>query len=247
MSERVHVLIPSRLSSTRLPRKPLADIAGKPMIVHVMERAAAARVGPVTVVCDSDEIAAAVRAAGGDAVLTDPDLPSGSDRIWHGLQALMKRGTPKPDILINVQGDEPLIPPELVRSCVPPFWNAWVDVVTFSHHIHEEAEKNNPSFVKVVTTAANRALYFSRSPIPYGAEVMRRHIGIYAYRYAALETFVATPPSPLEVQEKLEQLRGLDLGLAYYVGTTDAAPMGVDTPQDLESVRRILASRAAGA
>jgi 3-deoxy-manno-octulosonate cytidylyltransferase (CMP-KDO synthetase) len=240
MSEKVRVMIPSRLASTRLPNKPLADIGGKPMVVHVAERATAARVGKVTVACDSQQIYDAVTKHGFDAVMTDPALPSGSDRIWQGVQRLMEAGEEKPDIIINVQGDEPLLPPELVRACLPPFWHDWVDVVTFAHPIHTEADKANPSLVKAVTTESHRALYFSRAPIPYGADVLKRHIGIYAYRYGALERFVLAQPSALEMQEKLEQLRGLELGLRYYVGTTDAAPVGVDTPEDLEKVRALV-------
>ncbi|MBI1363219.1 MAG: 3-deoxy-manno-octulosonate cytidylyltransferase [Proteobacteria bacterium] len=240
MNEKVRVMIPCRMASTRLPNKPLADIGGKPMIIHVAEKATAARVGQVTVACDSQQIFDVVKKYGYDAVMTDPALPSGSDRIWQGVQRLMQAGEERPDIIINVQGDEPLLPPELVRACLPPFWHDWVDVVTFAHPIHAEAEKMNPSMVKAVTDEKHRALYFSRSPIPYGGEVLKRHIGIYAYRYGALERFVLAEPSPLERQEKLEQLRGLELGLNYYVGMTDAAPIGVDTPEDLERVRKMV-------
>ena len=243
MSERVRVMVPCRMASTRLPNKPLADICGKPMIVRVAEQATAARVGDVTVACDSREIYDVVTRHGFDAVMTDPDLHSGSDRIWQGVMRLMEAGEPQPDIIINVQGDEPLLPPELVRACLPPFWHDWVDVVTFAHPIQAEADKQDPGMVKAVTTEGHQALYFSRSPIPYGADVLKRHIGLYAYRYGALERFVLAEPSVLERQEKLEQLRGLDIGLKYYVGMTDAAPVGVDTPADLEKVRKLVASQ----
>lgn len=238
---KVHVLIPSRMASTRLPNKPLADICGKPMIVRVYEQAVKANVGPVTVACDDVRIKEVVEAAGGKAVLTNPDLPSGSDRIYEAMQILMQAGAEKPDIIINAQGDEPLLPPELLQQAVAPFTkNDWVDVVTFAHPITDEEEKTNPNMVKVCTNAQNKALYFSRSPIPHGAQVMKRHIGLYAYKYDVLADFVTKEPSPLEKQEKLEQLRAMEAGANYYVEMTDTAPVGVDTPADLTLVRHIL-------
>ena len=242
MSESFHIIIPSRLGSTRLPRKPLLEIAGKPMILHVLDRAIEAAMGPVTVACDSAEIASVVTAAGGHAVLTDPDLPSGSDRVWQALEHILAAGAAKPDVVINLQGDEPLLPVDMLRACRTPFYQSWVDVVTFAHPIYEEADKHNPNMVKVVATSQHQALYFSRALIPYGAQVAQRHIGLYAYRYDALRQFVQTPPSALEQLEKLEQLRGLELGLKYYVGHAAAAPIGVDTPEDLAKVRAILES-----
>lgn len=244
MTKKVHVLIPSRMASTRLPNKPLADICGKPMIVRVYEQAVKANVGPVTVACDDVKIKQVVEAAGGKAVLTDPDLPSGSDRIYAAMQQLMAEGAEKPDIIINAQGDEPLLPPELLQQAVEPFDQDWVDVVTFAHPITDAEEKNNPNMVKVCTDAAQRALYFSRSPIPYGADVMKRHIGLYAYKYDVLADFVKKDPSPLEKQEKLEQLRAMEAGAKYYVAMTDTAPVGVDTPADLTLVRHILQTNA---
>lgn len=236
----VMVLIPSRMASTRLPDKPLADIHGKPMIVRVLEQAAKANVGKVVVAAGDAEIVQAVEAHGGMAVLTDASLPSGSDRIWQACQLLMQAGATEPDVIINVQGDEPLLPPELISRCAGVFQRLpGVDVVTYGHLIHDAAELADPAKVKIATTANGRALYFSRSAIPHGAMPAIRHIGFYGYRYAALQRFVAAPPSPLELQEKLEQLRGLELGLHYHVEITDAAPIGVDTPEHLEQVRSL--------
>lgn len=239
----VVILVPSRLASTRLPNKPLADIGGKPMIVRVWERAQLADVGPVYVVAGDEEIVTAVQNAGGKAVMTNPELPSGSDRIWEGLQNLMRdENLPKPDIIINAQGDEPLLPTELIHEALAMFEkNPDADVVTFAHPITEPADIANPNLVKAVTASHGKALYFSREPIPHKANSMLRHIGFYAYRYAALEKFVQAEPSPLEVQEKLEQLRGLEMGLTYYVGLTDKEPVGVDTPADLALARELYA------
>jgi len=237
---KVHILIPSRLESTRLPNKPLADIAGKPMICHVYDRATEAGIGKVSVAAGAQEIVDAVEAHGGSAVLTNPDLASGSDRIWDAMQTLIAQGEEKPDIIVNVQGDEPLLPPELIKEAVEAFELEWPDVVTFAHMIDQHNEMEDPGMVKVVTDEKSQALYFSRSPIPHGAEAMKRHIGFYAYRYDALEKFVNTEPTTLEEVEKLEQLRGLDVGLKYYIGMTTEEPVGVDTPKDLERVRRLL-------
>lgn len=238
---KVQVLIPSRMESTRLPNKPLADIAGKAMICHVYDRAMEAAVGQVVVAAGAQEIVDVVEAHGGAAVLTDKDLPSGSDRIWQAVQKLMEKGADKPDIIINVQGDEPLLPPELLKQAVQAFEeNPWADVVTFAHIIDTKAEMEDPGMVKIAMSENGQAHYFSRSPIPYGAEKMNRHIGFYAYRYSALEKFVASKPTYIETTEKLEQLRGLDIGLKYYVGMTTEEPIGIDTPRDLERVRRLL-------
>lgn len=235
---KVMVLVPSRMASTRLPNKPLADIHGKPMIVRVLERAAQAGVGEVVVAAGDAEIVHAVEAHGGKAVLTDPALPSGSDRIWQACERLVAAGEAKPDVIINVQGDEPLLPPELIARCVEVFQrHPNVDVVTYGHLIDDPAELNDPAKVKIAMAANGRALYFSRSLIPHGASAAVRHIGFYGYRYEALARFVAAAPSPLEIQEKLEQLRGLEMGLYYHVEMTDAAPVGVDTPEHLEQVR----------
>lgn len=235
---RVLVLVPARMAASRLPNKPLADIAGKPMVVRVHDQAVKAGVGEVYVAAGDQEIVDAVEAHGGKAVLTDAALPSGSDRIWQATQRLMSHGMARPDIIINVQGDEPLLPPELIVDCVQVFADKpEVDVVTYAHPIHDAADIADSGKVKAVLAAGGRALYFSRCPIPHGASEMLRHVGFYGYRYAALETFVSAAPSALEIQEKLEQLRGLDLGLHYHVAITHHEPVGVDTPADLEKVR----------
>jgi len=236
---RIHTLIPSRLGSTRLPGKALMDIGGKPMIVRVWEQALKAGVGPVTVAGGDPEIVEAVEKAGGEAVLTDRDLPRGSDRIWQALQKLIEQGAEKPDIVMNVQGDEPFFPPELIVEAVEAFERGWPDIVTFCHETEDPEVVESPDCVKAVTDPEGRALYFCRYPIPYRAKAVKHHIGFYAYRYEALETFVRTPPTELEEAEDLEQLRGLQLGLKYYVGLTERTALGVDTLEDLEKVRRL--------
>lgn len=238
----VMILVPSRLASTRFPNKPLVDIGGKPMVVRVYEQALKAKVGDVWVAAGDMEIVDAVEKHGGKAVLTDPKLPSGSDRIWQAAQRLMEQGIAKPDIIINAQGDEPLLPPELVADCVKAFAQfPDADVVTYAHPITDEADINNPTKVKVVRALNGQGLYFSRSPIPYNAKEMLRHIGFYGYRYSALEKYVAQAPTPLQKQEDLEQLRGLEIGLKYYVLITHHEPIGVDTPADWERVKGMLA------
>jgi 3-deoxy-manno-octulosonate cytidylyltransferase (CMP-KDO synthetase) len=236
----VQVYIPSRMASTRLPRKPLADIGGLPMICRVVDQAKKAFVGDVYVACDDEKIARAVADHGGSYIMTDSSLPSGSDRIWQAVQRNIEKGIEKPDIIINVQGDEPFLPPELLTEAVEAFELDWPDVVTFAHEISAEKEKSDPNIVKLVTDVHGQAHYFSRASIPYGAEVMKRHIGFYAYRYDALEKFVSQTPSPLEELEKLEQLRGLNIGLKYYVAMTNEAPIGIDTPEDLEKARSLV-------
>lgn len=236
----VVVVIPSRLASTRLPNKPLADIHGRPMIVRVVEQALKAHMRDTYVAAGDPEIVAAVEAAGYKAVLTDSALPSGSDRIWQAVQRLMAKGLTKPDIIINVQGDEPLLPPELITQCVEAFKaHPEADVVTYGHTMTNPAEIDDAAKVKIAMCPSGRALYFSRSIIPHGASSAVRHIGFYGYRYAALERFVAAPPSPLELQEKLEQLRGLELGMVYQVEMTPFSPIGVDTQEHLEHVRKV--------
>lgn len=241
------VLIPARLASTRLPKKPLAEIAGKPMIVHVLERAEAAGVGPVAVACAEAEIAAVVRAAGGQAVLTDPDLPSGSDRIWQALQRLDPEGAY--DVVVNVQGDLPTLPPEEVQSVLLPLEDAACDIATLASVITDAHERRGSDVVKIAAALAPsrpiaRALYFSRAPIPWAGPEdslpLLHHIGIYAYRRTALQRFVALPPSPLEERERLEQLRALEAGLRIDVALVDTLPLGVDTPADLARARLLL-------
>lgn len=231
------ILIPARMNSTRLPGKPLADIAGKPMIVHVLERARAANAGEVAVACDGAEIAEAVEKAGGKSVLTDPAAPSGSDRIWQALQSLDAEA--KFDAIVNVQGDMPLLDPHLVMHALAALEESDFDIVTLAAVITDEAEKNDPAVVKAVIAQDGRALYFTRTAAPYGDGPLYHHIGIYAYRRAALERFVKLPPSPLEQREKLEQLRALEAGMRIGVRVVDTVPLGVDTPEGLEKARAL--------
>ena len=237
------VVIPARLAATRLPNKPLADIAGEPMIVHVWRRAMAAGVGPVVVACGDAAIAAAIRAAGGDAVMTDPAHPSGSDRVHEAAQAVDAAGAR--GIVVNLQGDLPTLDPALVRTVVGLLGDPAIDIATLAVEIKDEAERTAPSVVKAVVSAApgaarGRALYFSRATVPSGAGSHFHHIGIYAYRRAALSRFVSLPPAPLEMREKLEQLRALEAGMRIEVGFVDTVPLGVDTPADLARARAIL-------
>ncbi|MCL4766237.1 MAG: 3-deoxy-manno-octulosonate cytidylyltransferase [Hyphomicrobiaceae bacterium] len=240
------VVVPARLQATRLPGKPLADIQGKPMIVHVWERARAADIGRVVVATDAEEIAGAVRAAGGEAVMTRADHPSGSDRAFEAVRRLDPDGGI--ELVVNLQGDLPTLEPRLVRDCVSPLASAGPDIATLAAEIREEEEKLAPSVVKVVGTPLGcdgprrlRALYFTRATAPYGDGPLYHHIGIYAFRRAALERFVTLAPSPLEMREKLEQLRALENGMRIDVTLVDTVPLGVDTPGDLERARRLLA------
>jgi 3-deoxy-manno-octulosonate cytidylyltransferase (CMP-KDO synthetase) len=239
------ILIPARLAATRLPGKPLADIGGVPMVVHVLRRAEAAGVGPVAVACGDAAIADAVRAAGGQAVLTDPDLPSGSDRVWAALQMLDPTGAH--DVVINLQGDLPSLPSSFLRAVLAPLADPVVDIATLVAPVTSAEEAAAPSVVKAVCgfpegAAVAPALYFSRAPVPAGDGPLWHHVGIYAYRRAALARFVALPPSVLERREKLEQLRALEAGMRISVARVDHAPFGVDTPEDLERARRELAA-----
>ncbi|MFY9286882.1 MAG: 3-deoxy-manno-octulosonate cytidylyltransferase [Alphaproteobacteria bacterium] len=237
------LIIPARMTSTRLPGKPLADIHGQPMIVHVWKRAMASKVGPVLVACDTNEIVDVIKKAGGMAVLTKPDHPSGSDRIWEALHAM--DGHARYDAIINVQGDEPLLNPDHIRTAFDLLKNPGVDISTLAAVIDDEQKKIASQVVKAAIdcdgrTKQGRALYFSRHPIPSGEGPVYHHVGLYAYRREALAAFVAAPPSPLELREKLEQLRALSLGMHIEVGVIDSVPMGVDTPEDLEKARKLL-------
>jgi 3-deoxy-manno-octulosonate cytidylyltransferase (CMP-KDO synthetase) len=237
------ILIPARLGSTRLPNKVLADIAGLPMIVHVLRRAQEAGLGPVAVACGEPQIADAVRAAGGQAVLTDPDLPSGSDRIFAALNAIDP--TQHHDVIINLQGDLPSIDPAYLQAVLAPLQNPDVDIATLVAPITTPEEAAAPSVVKCVCAFGPEAdtapaLYFSRNIAPSGEGPLWHHIGIYAYRRAALARFVALPPSALEQREKLEQLRALEAGMKIGVARVPHAPFGVDTPADLDHARNIL-------
>src|ERR1700722_18446984 len=240
---RTLVLIPARMAATRLPGKPLLDIAGLPMIVHVLRRAEAAKIGRVAVATDTPDIAAAVTAHGGEAVMTRADHPSGSDRIYEALCALDPRG--EADIVINLQGDFPTISPDNIRDVLAPLADPAVDIATLAAEIHSEEESTNPNVVKAIGAPIGarrlRALYFTRATAPWGDGPRYHHIGLYAYRRAALERFVALPPSALERQEKLEQLRALEAGMRIDIAVVDTVPRGVDTPADLETARRILA------
>lgn len=237
------ILIPARMASTRLPGKPLADIAGLPMIVQVMKRAQESGLGRVVIACSEVEVEKAVAAAGGEAVMTDPDLPSGSDRI---LQALQKIDPDKKhDAVINVQGDLPTLDPALIKTAFDLLKNGKADITTLGAVITRDEEKTNPNVVKAVAEIADgkkqgRALYFTRATAPSGEGPLYHHIGLYAYRRAALETFVASPPAMLEKREKLEQLRALALGMRIDIAIVDTIPLGVDTPEDLERARKIL-------
>jgi 3-deoxy-manno-octulosonate cytidylyltransferase (CMP-KDO synthetase) len=241
---RTLVLIPARMAATRLPGKPLLDIGGLPMIVHVLRRAEEAQIGRVAVATDTPEIAAAVRAHGGEAVMTRPDHPSGSDRIFEALKQLDPGG--KTEIVVNLQGDFPTISPGNIRDVLSPLADPAVDIATLAAQIHTEEEATNPNVVKAVGSPIGprrlRALYFTRATAPTGDGPRYHHIGLYAYRRAALERFVTLPPSPLEQQEKLEQLRALEAGMRIDVMIVDTVPRGVDTPADLETARRLLAN-----
>ena len=241
---RTLVLIPARMAATRLPGKPLLDIAGLPMIVHVLRRAEAADIGRVAVATDTAEIAAAVRANGGEAVMTRADHPSGSDRIFEAMKTLDPLG--RCEIVVNLQGDFPTITPDTIRSVLPPLDDPAVDISTLASEIHSEEEDLAPSVVKAVGSPIGprrlRALYFTRATAPAGDGPRYHHIGLYAYRRAALERFVTLPPSPLEMQEKLEQLRALEAGMRIDVTIVDTVPRGVDTLADLETARRLLAN-----
>ena len=239
------VLIPSRLAATRLPNKPLADIGGEPMIVHVWRRAVEAGIGPVAVATDSSDIAEAVVRAGGRAVMTRTDHASGSDRIFEALEKLDPEG--RHDVVVNVQGDLPTIDPAAVAASVSPLLDPSVHIATLVAVIGREEEKTNPAVVKMVGSPVSpgrfRALYFTRATAPYGDGPLYHHIGLYAYRRRALERFVGLSPSALERREKLEQLRALEAGMRIDAIVVDDVPLGVDTPHDLERARAIIAAR----
>lgn len=238
------VVIPARMQSTRLPDKPLADIAGKPMIVHAWQRAQEAGVGRVTVATDSEAIAAVVRAAGGEAVMTRADHPSGSDRVFEAVNTVDPAGAFQ--IVLNLQGDLPMLAPDLPRKCIAPLLDAGPDIATIAAVITNPGDRTNPNAVKVVGAATAvpgrlRALYFTRATAPFGDGPLYHHFGMYAYRRAALERFVSLKPSPLEKREQLEQLRALEDGMRIDVTVVDTVPAEVNTPEDLEFVRGLFA------
>ena len=237
------VIIPARLAATRLPDKPLATIAGAPMIVHVWRRAVEAGVGPVIVACADRAVAEAVEAAGGEAVMTDPELPSGSDRV-HAAAAI-RDPEGRFGIVVNLQGDLPAIDPALIRASLVPLRDPAVDIATLVVPTADPGERGNPNVVKAVMSleegaAAGRALYFTRAAAPDGPGPVWHHIGIYAWRRPALDRFVGLPPSPLERREKLEQLRALEAGMRIDAAVVEGVPFGVDTPEDLARARALL-------
>ena len=260
------VMIPARLAATRLPGKPLADIHGEPLIVHVWRRAVAAELGPVVVACAEPEIAEAVTAAGGRAILTRPDHGSGSDRIFEALEALDPEK--RHDAVINLQGDLPDITPEVLRAVLAPLADPAVDIATLVAEITDPEERSDPNVPKVALVFSEpvpgtpvkappvaRALYFSRASVPWeggnpedgsdSEQPLYHHIGLYAYRRAALARFVALPASGLERRERLEQLRALEAGMRIDAALVDTIPLGVDTPADLTRARELLAPRNA--
>lgn len=242
MPDRTLVLIPARRSATRLPDKPLAIIGDVPMIVQVWRRAHEADIGRVVVACDDPEIAAAVRDAGGEAVMTAAGHPSGSDRIHEALCRLDPDGSVA--TVVNVQGDLPTIEPATIRAALDPLADPAVDIATLAAVITVEEERTNPNVVKVVGSPVSerrlRALYFTRATAPHGDGPLYHHIGLYAFRRQALTRFVSLPPSVLEQRERLEQLRALEAGMRIDVAIVDAVPLGVDTPADLERARALL-------
>ena len=236
------IVIPARMASTRLPGKPLVDIAGEPMIVHVMRRAQAARLGTVLVATDSEVIAACVEKAGGRAAMTRADHATGSDRIFEAVEAADPRRRAK--IVVNVQGDLPTLAPSDIAAAVGPLADPAVDIATLAAEITRPQERTDPNVVKVVGTPIAerrlRALYFTRATAPAGEGPLYHHIGLYAFRRAALARFVALPPSPLERRERLEQLRALEAGMRIDATIVGGVPLGVDTPEDLARAREIL-------
>lgn len=238
------VLIPSRMASTRLPGKPLADINGLPMIVQVHKRASEADIGRVVVAADDQAIIDAVLAAGGEAIMTRADHTNGSDRIHEAMEAIDPNGDH--DVIINVQGDLPTIDLQSIQATCKILEKDNVDISTIAVEITEAAEKTNPNVVKVVGTPLQdgslKALYFTRATAPYGDGPLYHHIGLYGYKREALKRYVSLSPSTLEMRESLEQLRALEAGMSIEVALVDTIPLGVDTPADLEKARALLAS-----
>jgi 3-deoxy-manno-octulosonate cytidylyltransferase (CMP-KDO synthetase) len=236
------VVIPARMASTRLPGKPLAEIAGEPMIVRVWRQALLADVGPVIVAAAEREIAEAVERVGGRAVLTEPDLPSGSDRVFAALELIDPRATH--DVVVNLQGDLPALNPAYIRAVVEVLASTGADIATLAAEIDDEADFHNPAVVKPVvawdvTGHRGRALYFTRARAPSGEGPLFHHIGIYGYTREALTRFVKLAPSPLEQREKLEQLRALEAGMSIAVARVHSVPLSVDTREDLEKARAL--------
>ena len=244
------VVIPARMAARRFPDKPLADLLGEPMIVHVWRRAVAADIGPVLVACGDVAIAEAIRSVGGEAVMTDASLPSGSDRVHAAIQQADPGRAH--DAVINVQGDLPTLEPGAVAAALAPLAEPDVDIATLATRITEDDERTDPNVVKVVLALADgatvgRALYFSRATVPAGDGPLYHHIGLYAYRREALDRFVALPESGLERRERLEQLRALEAGMRIDAALVDSVPLGVDTPADLARARSILQGQSPNA
>jgi 3-deoxy-manno-octulosonate cytidylyltransferase (CMP-KDO synthetase) len=237
------VVIPARLQSTRLPNKPLADIAGQSMIERVWRQAMKAALGPVLVAAAEQEIVDVITRVGGNAVVTDPALPSGSDRVFAALESVDPEAAY--DTVVNLQGDLPALDPAMIRTVANVLAATDTDIATLAAEIDDPADRNNPSVVKPVVAwgpdgRRGRALYFTRACAPSGDGPLFHHIGIYAFRRAALGRFVALPPSPLESREKLEQLRALEAGMTIGIARVDAVPLSVDTPADLAKARAVL-------
>ena len=238
------LVIPARLAATRFPGKPLADLLGEPMIVHVWRRAAAADIGPVVVACGDREIAAAVESAGGRAVMTDPGHASGSDRVCEAVRRVDPEE--RHDIVVNVQGDLPTVDPGVIAAVLTPFTEPAVDITTLAVEIADDRERIDPNVVKAVIAfhgdeRTGRALYFSRATVP-PAGPHYHHLGLYGFRRGALDRFVTLPPGRLELVERLEQLRALEAGMRIDVALVDTVPIGVDTPADLDRARALLAA-----
>jgi 3-deoxy-manno-octulosonate cytidylyltransferase (CMP-KDO synthetase) len=239
------IVIPARMASTRLPGKPLADIAGLPMIVRVWKQAMAAKLGPVIVAAAEHEIADAIEKAGGTVVMTDADLPSGSDRVFQAVEKFDEAH--KHDVVVNLQGDLPALHPSYIRAVAEVLARTGSDIATLAAEIDDPADYDNPSVVKPVVTwdatgDRGRALYFTRARAPANDGPLYHHIGIYAFRRDALSRFVKLPPSPLELREKLEQLRALEANMSIAVARVDSVPLSVDTPADLEKARAVIAA-----
>jgi 3-deoxy-manno-octulosonate cytidylyltransferase (CMP-KDO synthetase) len=239
------IVIPARMASTRLPGKPLADIAGLPMIVRVWKQAMAAKLGPVIVAAAEREIADAIEKAGGIAVMTDPDLPSGSDRVFQAVETFDPDR--KHDVVVNLQGDLPALDPAYVRAVAGVLAPTGADIATLAAEIDDPADYDNPAVVKPVVTwdvtgDRGRALYFTRSRAPANDGPLYHHVGIYAYTRDALSRFVKLPPSALEKREKLEQLRALEANMSIAVARVDSVPLSVDTPADLEKACAVIAA-----
>jgi 3-deoxy-manno-octulosonate cytidylyltransferase (CMP-KDO synthetase) len=239
------IVIPARIGATRLPRKPLAEIAGEPMIVHVWRNAMRAEAGEVVVATDSIDIAMVVEKAGGRPVMTLSEHPSGSDRVFEAANIVDPDGNS--DLIVNVQGDQPVLEPSLIRDCLAPLADPAVDIASVAALLTDPSAVTEPSIVKLIGTPSGnagilRALYFTRAPAPFGPGPLYQHIGIYAYRREALAQFVKLPPSPLEKRERLEQLRALEAGMRIDVKQVASVPMSVDTPEDLEKVRAYFAA-----